>query len=85
MKDEAKAKATEQEKTPAKKAPAPGLVPAKLRPLGGRVWFYSHDGDEPEVPPDAFWAPAKTNYGMKDGDCVIFVAVQAKKAILVVA
>jgi len=85
MKEEPKK--TEQEKAPAQKtsdAPAPGFVPARLHPLGGGVWVYQHEEGRPDVLPDKFWEDAKLSYGMKAGDCVIFVALQAKKAILVV-
>ena len=49
--------------------------------MGSGVWVYRHDGELPESL-ESFWELARRNFGMKDGDCVIFVA--GKEAILIV-
>ena len=78
-----KAGAPEQD-APEQDAPktyTPGFIPAQLHSLGGGVWVYRHP-DKAEEPPDEFWREAKSDFGMKDGDCVIFLA--GKQAALIV-
>jgi hypothetical protein len=58
----------------ATKQTAPGFSPARLSALGAGVWVYRHEGGKPEVSPDLFWERGKAFFGMKDGDCVIFIA-----------
>ena len=62
--------------------PTPAFAATGLRPLGAGVWLYRHEGGRPAAPPEAFWAEAKRDFGMKDGDCVIFIA--GRQAILAV-
>jgi len=56
--------------------------PAGLRSLGAGMWVYRHEGERPEGELADFFNEARQNFGMRDNDCVTFIA--GKKAELVV-
>lgn len=48
--------------------------PARVRSIGPNLWRYRHpDPCLPPLPED-FWNAAKSDFGMRDGDVVIFTA-----------